>query len=421
MSGDMPGDQERAIWPNTTECDRISQKEENSFSLGERGVFAIHVVPGISAESSGPTYSVSRLCESLGARGNDIRLATLQWTRHRQEAGYVVSFPISWGPRRLGRSRPMLQWLRREASRGRAALLHNHGMWQMNALYPSRVAAEYGLKLVVSPRGALSGWAMKHGSWTKRLFWPLWQYPALRRADCFHATAEVEYRDIRRWGFSQPVAVIPNGIDLPELASREVMNKRTLLFLGRLHPVKGVDVLLCAWRRVQERYPEWQLRIAGSDSGYYGLTGYAETLKRMTSERGLTRVEFAGELLGSTKAVAMRSAELFVLPSHSENFGMTVAEALASGTPAIVSLGAPWGGLVANDAGWWIDSGVEPLVKCLEKALACEPKILSDMGMRGRAWMEREFSWRSVAERMDATYRWLFTPGASPPSCVHVD
>lgn len=303
----------------------------------------------------------------------------------------------------------MNRWLLKSARNGDVDLLHNHSLWMMPNVYPGRVARKYKIPLVVSPRGTLSGWAMQSGSAVKRFFWPLIQRPALASTTCFHATADFEYHDIRRMGFRQPVAIIPNGIDIPDLLPKSRKDHRTLLFLGRIHPIKGLDMLLPAWRVVQDRFPEWNLRIIGPDN-----RGYLLQMQRLASDLCLERVEFSGPQYGEQKWKAYRDADLFVLPTYSENFGMAVAEALASGTPAIVTKGAPWSGLAAHQAGWWIDLGIDPLVACLEAALAKLPMELATMGQRGRGWMDAEFSWPHVGQRMAETYCWILKGGSKP-------
>lgn len=382
----------------------------------------IHVVPAVSEEASGPSYSVVRLCESLVAEGNELSLAALDWVPLSSRPPFLRTFPLGWGPGRLGRSPKMYHWLRDQCESRHVDLLHNHGMWQMNAVYPAWAARRTSVRLMFSPRGAFSPWAMRHGSSIKRIFWPLLQSPALRQASAFHATAESEYHDIRRQGFRQPVTIIPNGIDLPtELPHRRSAQERTLLFLGRIHIVKGLDMLLPAWQAVQDHFPDWRLVIVGSDDGYHGPTGYLEAVKSQAAQLGLKRIHFLGPLFGQQKSQAYRDADLYVLPSHSENFAVTVAEALAMETPAIVSKGAPWSGLTEQRAGWWIDIGVEPLVACLKDALARSPDELAAMGQRGRDWMQRDFSWDSIGSRMTETYRWLCDQSLPVPPWVRLD
>jgi glycosyltransferase involved in cell wall biosynthesis len=370
---------------------------------------AIHIIPTVNEEASGPSYSVVRLCESLKAQGQEIALAALERAPMASPPVFLKTFRQGWGPQRLGRSPAMHRWLSAQARTHSVDLLHNHSLWMMPNIYPGSVARHNAIPLIVSPRGTLSPWAMRRGSSLKRLIWPLLQRPALDAAACFHATADSEYRDIRRLGFRQPVAIIPNGVDIPELIPRVPGAARTLLFLGRVHPIKGLDMLLPAWAAVQQRFPDWQLRIAGPDNG-----GYLRTIGRLARKLGLLRTEICGPFYGNDKRIAYAQAELFVLPSYSESFGMTVAESLAAGTPAIATKGAPWSGLETRAAGWWIDIGIDPLVACLEDALSRPQTSLGEMGLRGRAWIAAEYAWERVGHRMAATYRWVKSGG---PAC----
>jgi glycosyltransferase involved in cell wall biosynthesis len=268
----------------------------------------------------------------------------------------------------------------------------------MNSLYPAWATRQGKAKYVVSPHGALSKWAMKSGSRAKLAFWPMLQRPALALVACFHATAESEYDDIRRLGFRQPVAIVPLGIDMPEISKKAdpAAREKTLLFLGRLHKKKGLDLLLKAWAQLETAFPEWRLVIAGSDSGFHTSTGYLESLKGMVRELDLARVSFVGALYGEEKWDAYRRASLFVLPTHSENFALTVAESLSVGTPAVVSRGAPWSGLADHHAGWWVDISVDGLLPALVDGMSMQKSELDAMGRRGREWMARDYSWDGV-------------------------
>ena len=373
---------------------------------------AIHFVGAIDIEASGPSYTVPRLCESLIAAGVDTRLAVLDWVPGRESPAYVKRFPLGFGPKRLGCSPALYRWLEQQGSE----ILHNHGLWLIANLYLGRLRAQrHPVRLIASPRGTLSEWALNHHRWRKRVMWLLGQKETLARADAFHATAESEYEDIRRLGFRQPVAIIPNGIDVPPLEPKSIDGRRRLLYLGRIHKKKGVDVLLHAWRAVQDRFPSWELVIVGPDDG-----GYLEPLQRLAADLGVARVNFLGPVYGAEKLALYRSAHLYVLPTHSENFAMTVAEALAAGTPAIVTRGAPWAELEQHGAGWWIEIGVDPLVACLEEALSASPQTLVQMGANGRAWMAAECAWEAIGPRMLALYRWL-TTGGERPAWVRTD
>jgi len=373
----------------------------------------VHLVPAISLEANGPLYVARRLCEVLREHGTEVLLATLDWKKMPDSPELLKLFPFGIGPRRLGRSPAMSRWLQAQARGGAIRLLHNHGLWMMPNVYPGRIAKRYNVPYIVSPHGTLSGWAMRSGSSVKRAFWPLVQRPSLAAVTCWHATSEAEYADIRRLGFRQPVAIIPNGVDVLDLAAKRDSDFRTLLFLGRIHPIKGLDLLLPAWRAVQDHFRDWRLVIAGPDSD-----GYLARMRGLANELKVQRVEFVGPLYGREKWLAYRDADLFVLPSYSENFGIAVAEALAAGTPAIVTRGAPWAELEKKGTGWWIDIGVEPLAACLRQAMAASPEHLANMGRVGREWMQSQFSWAMLGQRMEAVYDWMLAGGPRPIDVV---
>ena len=432
----------------------------------------VHVTPSVARESSGPTYTVVRLCESMIAAGAHAELATPDVDPNRPPPAFLRPFPPGRGPRRLGSSPALRRWLHARTrpglgddrggrpGPGPAPILHAHGLWRMSVVYPAWAALRNGATLIVSPRGSLSPWAMRHHSAPKLLFWAALQRPALKRAACFHATSEQEVEDVRRLGFRQPIALVPNGIDLPALdgaagdgapksrdgapkssdgtpksaagapESRDGAPKspagtpksrgedRTLLFLARLHPVKGADALIDAWRMVQDRFPAWRLVIAGNDIDGRGSSGYADVLRSRAAERGAERVRFAGELRGDAKWEAYRDADLYVLPSHSESFGVTVAEALAARTPVIATRATPWRALAARGAGWCIETGPEPLAETLRYALARDSAELHEMGQRGRRWMAADYAWPEIGRRMVATCEWLRGVRAEKPEWV---
>jgi glycosyltransferase involved in cell wall biosynthesis len=300
-----------------------------------------------------------------------------------------------------------------KARAGRSAIIHNHGLWMYPNMVAGRRIAGAHAKLVHSPRGMLSPWALNYSRRKKRLAWWCGQRHSLRAAHCLHATAESEAEDIRRVGLLQPIAVIPNGIDLPAIADRgPPRDVRRLLFLSRIHPKKGVDSLLRVWRRVQREAPAWELVIAGPDE-----RGHLEAMRRLANELGLERVSFPGPVFGEHKSALYSGSELFILPTHSENFGLVVAEALAHGVPVITTRNAPWQDLAAHRCGWWVADEDEALLRALREAVALPPPELRAMGERGRIWMERDFGWDNVARQMIGVYAWLCGRG-DRPACL---
>jgi glycosyltransferase involved in cell wall biosynthesis len=382
---------------------------------------AVHVIAGLDAAHGGPSYSVPRLCEALAAAGVETSLLSVAGAddgQCRTSANGYSDRRFSWDYARL----PVLRGLRRSSglsdalhrTASSADVIHNHGLWLMPNVAAGWAAARAGKPLVVSPRGMLAPAALAFSRLKKRAFWRLFQGPAIRGAACLHATSEQEYQEIRAFGLSNPVAIIPNGVDLPDPLTGQTASipaDRVVLSLGRIHPKKGLDRLLHAWATIEAGHPGWRLRIVGP-----GEAGHDDELRALAAVLGLARASIEGPLYGEAKFAAYRDSDIFVLPSLNENFGLTVAEALASGTPAISTKGAPWSGLEAQGCGWWIDHGVEPLAAAMANAMAMPSATLQAKGTSGRDWMARDFSWDRVARDTVAVYRWLAGEVAAPPT-----
>lgn len=370
----------------------------------------INVVPTMSQHADGVASFVRDVAANLNARGGNVRIAALDWEPIINAPRYLKTFPLGWGPRALGRSPQMWRWLQGEIKSKNVDIIHNHGLWMMPNIYAGNSCINSSCKLVFSPHGAMSSHALNISPLKKKIFWELLQGPAAHAASCLHATAESEFADIRKMGFKQPICIIPCGVNVIPLEKKPIAGRRKLLFLARVHPIKGVEILLRAWREVEHRFPDWNIQIAGPDSD-----GYLMKMQDLAQKLNLKRIEFLGPLYGDAKLQAYRNADLYVLPTHSENFGITVAEALAAGTPVITTHGAPWSGLIDNGAGWWIEVGVAPLVACFEQALSTPPNCLHEMGKAGHDWIIANFSWERISSQFLVTYRWLLEGGETPP------
>ena len=377
-----------------------------------RSLHAVHVVPHIDDEASGPSYSVPRLCQALAGHGHRVGLMCLR--APASVPGVELEVYRQWRvASRFAVSTQLARALRERANE--VDIVHNHSLWSMANVTAGWVVPGHRAKLVTSPRGTLSTWALAHSRAVKRALWPL-QKRALERADLMHATSDEEHDEIRSLGLTAPVVVVPNGIDIPPVPQQarqpgrcESGRVRTLLFLSRIHPKKGIDRLLHAWQQLHPRFPDWQLVIAGR-----GEPAHVAEVTDLAAALRLPRVRFSGPVYGAEKSQAYSAADLFVLPTHSENFGMVVAEALAHGCPAVVSRGAPWSGLESHRCGWWVEQPTEALTAALGTAMATDADALEAMGGRGRDWMAREYGWDSVARRMSEAYLWLAAGGARP-------
>lgn len=386
------------------------------------GLRVINLVSGLESAHGGPTYAVPRLNEWLGHAGVQSEVFA------DMPPGEIASparegirlFPRDYagvpGLRKLHFSRKLARALFND--RLEVDLIHAHGLWRMQNLYAASAARRKGVPLVVSTRGMLSDAALSISRGSKLVFGVLAQTSALSDTRCFHATSDAERDEIRAFGLSQPVAVIPNGIDLPEavdVMSRPPGAERYVLSLGRIHPKKALDRLIQAWALIEPDFPAHHLKIVGPVEGRYD-----EVLRALIQELRLQRVRIVPPVSGAEKDAMLRDADVFAISSLNENFGNTISESLASGVPVISTKGAPWSGLEENGCGWWVDHGPEPMAAALRVALALPDEARFAMGARGRAWMERDFTWRSVGEQMAELYRWL-VGGGQKPSFVHVE
>jgi glycosyltransferase involved in cell wall biosynthesis len=378
---------------------------------------SVHVIAGLDPAHGGPSYTVPRLCRALSAAGAEAKLLSVAGPHGRGIPAHEdreLCFPWDWSRvpivRELRLSRGLVHALDEHAPN--VEVIHNHGLWLMPNVEAGRAALRAGKTLIVTPRGMLAPAALAFSRTKKRLFWALLQGHVVRQASCVHATSEQEHDEIRAFGLINPISVIPNGIDLPDLKidpKLETKVDRVVLSLGRIHPKKGLDRLLRAWAKVEAAHPAWRLRIVGPDE----LCHVGE-LKALAVELRTQRVSIEKSVAGEAKIAAYQQADLFVLPTLNENFGITVAEALATGTPVIATKGAPWRGLETAGCGWWIDHGVEPLAAALSNAMAMTRETLQGMGAKGRVWMARDFSWDRVARETLALYRWLVSGGEAP-------
>jgi glycosyltransferase involved in cell wall biosynthesis len=391
---------------------------------------ALHVVANINREVGGPAVTVSQLALTLARLSVETTLATLDYAALGPQPalpGVRVESTVAnaltrglrgWSP---GFARKL-----NELAAGGADVVHNHGLWMFPNYYARRAASANRVPLVVSPRGMLDEWSLRRSRIRKFVAWRLFERQNLALAQLFHATSAAEAQAVRRAGLTQPIAVIPNGVNVPrgedvpdrallEAAFPAMRGKRWLLFLSRLHPKKGVAELLRVWRAVEARHAGWHLVLAGPE-----LDGYGAAMRRLAGELGVSdRTTFTGMLLGKAKSCALGNSELLVLPTHSENFGLVVAEALAHGVPVVTTRAAPWPGLLRENCGWWIDDNEAELRATLEFALQVPGPDLEAMGVRGREMVSREYGWDRVAKDMLSVYFWLSGNG-DRPDCVEL-
>ena len=382
-----------------------------------------HVVAGLHPRYGGPSRTVVQLTDAL-ARTEESAVILLTQSfigdSTLPSADNVNRRVIETSSRhalRLGL--PVRRELRHLTRLQTPAIIHSHGLWAPVSHWAAAEARRHRIPLIVQPRGMLETWSLAHKSLKKRVAMAIYQRRDLETAKLFCATAESEYESIRALGFRQSVAVIPNGVQLagvrpPRAAVRisSAKTDRTVLFLSRVHPKKGILNLLQAWAAVVPI--GWHLEIAGPNE-----SGHLSEVMAMAQRLAISSsVNYLGEIEGEVKSRAYERADLFVLPTFSENFGVVVAEALAHGVPVITTRGAPWADLETFGCGWWVDIGVEPLVHALRGAMALGDEERFAMGVLGREYVQR-YDWDSIAQRTIHVYRWLLGHGPRP-ECVRI-
>ena len=402
----------------------------------------LHVVALIQASTGGPAVSVTRLASEQAKLGHEVTLACLDYPHlgPQVEAPGVRVVSVKgnvFAVRGRGWSPEFRRIVMEEAKK--VNVVHNHGLWMWPNACAREAAVAAGKPLIISPRGMLEAWSLNRSKLRKAVAWWLFEKKNLQSAVVFHATSGQEAQSIRQAasGIRQtavPIVVAANGVDLPDLGNKPSMevlegkfpalrDRRWVVFMSRLHPKKGIDVLLRAWSRQKEvTGDEWRVKssqtetlprrntetphrgavlvLAGSD-----LIGYRKDIERMIKELGLEdSVVITGEVAGEMKDCLLANADVFVLPSYSENFGIVVAEAMAWGRPVIASTGTPWQEVADVGAGWWVKPEEDAIEGALAEALGKRREELDVMGAKGRELVERSYTWSAPAERLTKAY-----------------
>jgi glycosyltransferase involved in cell wall biosynthesis len=372
-----------------------------------------HIISSIDKSSGGPARSVTHVIQFMLEQDNTLQV---DLNTRCSENPIINNFTSnqgninfhSFGFLKASKS------LRKALSNSNPDIFHGHGLWQLTVHNMAKIARKRNLPYIIAPRGMIEPWSLTQGKFKKKLALQLFQYKDLAKATCLHATAPMEVESIRNLGLKNPIALIPNGVNISEFPADEplkVTTPKKILFLSRIHPKKGIENLVEAWSQIVLKLREnWQIEIIGN-----GEDNYIRALQLKINEFQLQQqIIIKPPVFGKEKVKIFGEASLFVLPTYSENFGIAVAEALASYTPVITTKGAPWQELNIHNAGWWIDVGVEPLKKALEAAMQTKESELSLMGLNGRKLIEDKYSMGAVAAQMIQLYDWILNKTNKP-------
>ena len=344
----------------------------------------LHVTMGIDPKSGGPTRSVKGLCRALDNAGIDVTLLVLHGNDKFENQGGIK---VVYG---------------KQIDIGSFELIHLHGIWDWHLHKIAAECRKSNKPYLYSPRGMLDPWALGVKKWKKRLALFLYQRKDLKGASAFHATADEEAIHFRMQGLTQPIIISPNGVDLPSAMPAERKkaknDTKTALFMSRLHPGKGLIPLANAWAKV--RPVGWRMLVVGPDDYGHKSEVMAE-LDRLGVE---AEWEFVDMVSDSEKWEYYCSSDLLMHPSVSENFGITIAEGLATGLPVICTKGTPWSVVVERKCGWWIDFGIESLARAMKEAMSLTNMERREMGERGRALVYDKFTWGAAVMAMIKGY-----------------
>lgn len=285
-------------------------------------------------------------------------------------------------------------------------IVHIHGIWTWEVARVCMASHKLNKPFIVSPHGSFSNIAMQNKSWKKKPAWGIFFRSCMQNAAAFHVTSEKELMEVRKLGFKQPVAIIPIGIDpVPLEPSKTVQidNKRTLLYLGRLHPIKGVELLLECWGALNPCLKRnWRLKIVGPAEPEYRrkIAGRIDAMHE-------DDIVLSGPVYGDEKWACMAGSDLYVLPSKTENFAISVGEALASGLPVITTTQTPWQGIEEKGCGWWVQGDFDGIKGALTLAMGKTQDELAGMGAAGRAYIHQNFCWDDIGKQMSEFYHWV--------------
>lgn len=365
----------------------------------------LHVVTSVWRGGGGTSEVVPRLCRAQVAAGHEVTLAVTKTTTLSLEAESAIaagvvflSFPRIMLFRYLALSPSFRKSIGELVAK--ADVVHIHGLWQAPEWYAAAECRRQHKPYVMMPHGFLEPERLKISRFKKWLSGVLFERRNLVGASAIIATSEQEVKGIRAYGLKNPIHIMPIGVDLDAFRAHNAAissssAKRTLLYFSRITPIKGLDMLAAAWLRLKEFHDTWQLKIVGPSD-----RGYEEVIK--PAFKGTA--EFCGPVFGDEKYALLASADVFILPTRSENWSIAVAEAMASGLPVVCTKGAPWSCLNECNAGRWVDISVDGIEEGLRAVLSCGDSERQAMGVRARQWVNDNLSWDKIVRDLDGAY-----------------
>lgn len=364
-------------------------------------------ISSLDINDGGPSRSVPMLAKGLAELGVDITLMTVKSENMNTHALEGTSAKLKVLTPSFSK-KEIAKYLAEE----RFNLIQIQSMWDLPYHKVMVEARRLGIPYIVTPRGMLEPWSLSQKKWKKKLAWWLYQRNDVQKSVCVFTTAKKEAEHVSELGVTTCKAVIPNGIETssyPCKTSVDHVNKQ-VLFIGRMHVKKGIEILFDAWKRIHADYSDWRLLVVGN-----GEPEYIQSLENRMESLGLKdSIKVLPPVYGNDKIQLYQESALFCLPSYSENFGMVIAEAMSCGTPVITTTNCPWDILNETNTGWCIDLSVDNLERALREALSMSSAELYDRGQRASQLICDNFDYRSVTRKTLSLYEWLLNGGKKP-------
>lgn len=358
----------------------------------------LHIIEKIEKAAGTTTFCV-RAAEELAALGHEVAILVHQINpacdavprKGVRVIKYVIGEPLPFEP----------------------DIVHFHGIWPPWQHRVQHLIEKCRYPIVLSPHGMLAPWAMAHKRWKKFLPWLIYQKGDVARANCIFTTAKIETEWVCNLGFSNSIVEIPLGTDIEgvNVLASHAKPTKFLCFVGRIYPVKGLDLLIKAWARVKRTVADWHLILIGPDQA-----GYMKELEKLATSLNLSvchdrfdnaissDIAFLGPLYGYDKTRVLLDSRGLLLPSYTENFGGVVVDALALGLPVLASRATPWEVLQDNGCGWQFELTPESLSESLLAFINKTDAERREMGARGRRLVEEKYTWDAIGRDMVKAY-----------------
>ncbi len=378
----------------------------------------LYIVESLDNKYGGPARSVPNIALNIkNSHGVDSVLFSV--SKNSDEKNEVIDTSnLLWlkcclnGPKKLMFSFGMLKALINPNFMRQFDVIHLNNIWNFPALLAWYSSHKFKIPLIISPRGSIYKWSLSQGFFYKKIALIIYQKKMLEQAALIHVTDLSEMHALNDLGINSKHIIIPNGVNRNQglsetecsnfvLVNNTYSDRRKILFVGRIHKKKGLDLLISAFLELFEIFPMWDLHIVGFIDNN---DDYAIYLKKLiNNSAGSNRIIFHGELVGLEKNIIYKNSDLFVLPSHSENFGISVAEAMSNGLPVITTNNTPWKELELVNAGWCIDLSKDNLKIALQNALSLDNKILKSKGQNGKYYIKK-FDWEILSSQYNDMY-----------------